>query len=61
MEEIFRISNAYHTLPKANKIDVLEKLVEWSTSELEKAKLIIDSTSNADIMIGSNDLKDANS
>jgi len=51
-EEIFKISNAYHTLPKWKKIEMLEALISWSAKELEKAKLIIDSTSNADMQIG---------
>lgn len=56
-EEIFKISNAYHTLPKWKKIEMLEALISWSSDELDKAKLIIDSTSNADMQIGLNEIK----
>jgi hypothetical protein len=50
--EVFRVWNAYHTLSKQKKIEMLETLMSWGMEELAKTKLTIDSTSNADMNIG---------
>ena len=50
--EVFRVWNAYHSLPKHKKIEMLETLISWSTEQLKWAQLSIDSTSNADMNIG---------
>jgi hypothetical protein len=50
--EVFRVWNTYHSLEKDKKIEMLENIMDWSTEELEKIKLRIEYTSNADMNIG---------
>ena len=50
--EVFRVWNSYYDLPKEKKIEMLETLITWSKEELNKIKLTINSTSNADMNIG---------
>lgn len=50
--EVFKVCNTYHSLEKDKKIEMLENIMDWSMEELEKIKLRIEYTSNADMNIG---------
>lgn len=54
--EVFRVWNTYHSLPKQKKVEMLETLISWSTEQLKWTQLSINSTSNADINIGSTNI-----
>lgn len=37
--EVFRVWNTYHDLPKDKKIEMIETIMDWGMSELDKIKL----------------------